>query len=267
MKLIFIRHAEPDYSIDSLTEKGWKEAECLSKRVEKWNMEKIYCSPLGRAKDTAKVALKNVKDKDGNSVFPEVLDWLKEFYIQVEDPETGKKRIPWDLVPAYWKNESSLIQNETWLNTKLMKSGDVQKNWDSVCSGIDKILSEYGYKREQNGIYSTNHDYVTSKDGQSTLGTHISTQNVYNDDVNLVFFCHLGVSFAVYSHLLGFSPVQLWQNFFVAPSSVTVLAVEERVKGEAVFRIERMGDISHLCTNGFSEPVSSSGLFARAFQS
>ena len=25
MRLIFIRHAEPDYSIDSLTEKGWRE--------------------------------------------------------------------------------------------------------------------------------------------------------------------------------------------------------------------------------------------------
>lgn len=30
MRLIFIRHAEPDYSIDSLTEKGWRgsEASC-----------------------------------------------------------------------------------------------------------------------------------------------------------------------------------------------------------------------------------------------
>ena len=27
MKLIFIRHAEPDYSIDSLTEKGFYEAQ------------------------------------------------------------------------------------------------------------------------------------------------------------------------------------------------------------------------------------------------
>ena len=27
MKLLFIRHGDPDYTIDSLTEKGWKEAE------------------------------------------------------------------------------------------------------------------------------------------------------------------------------------------------------------------------------------------------
>ena len=27
MKIIIVRHGDPDYSIDSLTEKGWKEAE------------------------------------------------------------------------------------------------------------------------------------------------------------------------------------------------------------------------------------------------
>ena len=30
MRLLIVRHGDPDYSIDSLTEKGWKEAEYLS---------------------------------------------------------------------------------------------------------------------------------------------------------------------------------------------------------------------------------------------
>ena len=29
MKILIIRHGDPDYSIDSLTEKGWREAELL----------------------------------------------------------------------------------------------------------------------------------------------------------------------------------------------------------------------------------------------
>ena len=33
MKLMLIRHAEPDYTIDSLTEKGRWEAELLSRRL------------------------------------------------------------------------------------------------------------------------------------------------------------------------------------------------------------------------------------------
>ena len=36
MKIIFIRHGEPNYEIDSLTEKGWREA-CL-----------LYTSPSPR---------------------------------------------------------------------------------------------------------------------------------------------------------------------------------------------------------------------------
>ncbi len=53
MKLIFIRHGEPDYSIDSLTEKGFREARLLAERTAKWNVTDFYCSPLGRARDTA----------------------------------------------------------------------------------------------------------------------------------------------------------------------------------------------------------------------
>jgi probable phosphoglycerate mutase len=58
MELIIVRHAEPNYEIDSLTEKGWKEAKLLSHRTTKWDIRDIYCSPLGRAKDTASFTLK-----------------------------------------------------------------------------------------------------------------------------------------------------------------------------------------------------------------
>lgn len=33
MKLLFIRHGDPDYEKDSLTEKGWHEAELLGQRM------------------------------------------------------------------------------------------------------------------------------------------------------------------------------------------------------------------------------------------
>ena len=57
MKILIIRHGDPDYSIDSLTEKGWVEAECLSEKLVKMDVDAIYCSTLGRAKDTASVTL------------------------------------------------------------------------------------------------------------------------------------------------------------------------------------------------------------------
>lgn len=36
MRLIFIRHGEPDYEHDSLTEKGWREAKLLAARTKDW---------------------------------------------------------------------------------------------------------------------------------------------------------------------------------------------------------------------------------------
>ncbi|MBC7960452.1 MAG: histidine phosphatase family protein [Vallitaleaceae bacterium] len=55
MKLLIIRHGDPDYAIDSLTEKGWREAEYLSKSISDMEVKAFYVSPLGRAKDTASV--------------------------------------------------------------------------------------------------------------------------------------------------------------------------------------------------------------------
>ena len=33
MKLLFIRHGDPDYTNDTLTKKGWREAECLAEML------------------------------------------------------------------------------------------------------------------------------------------------------------------------------------------------------------------------------------------
>ena len=38
MRLIFIRHGDPDYKNDGLTEKGMREAELIAKRVASWNV-------------------------------------------------------------------------------------------------------------------------------------------------------------------------------------------------------------------------------------
>ena len=49
MNIYIIRHAEPDYARDSLTEKGWREAELFSHRLSKIPNAFYYTSPLGRA--------------------------------------------------------------------------------------------------------------------------------------------------------------------------------------------------------------------------
>ena len=46
MKVLIVRHGDPDYDIDSLTEKGWKEVEYLSQKLSKLDVRAFYVSPL-----------------------------------------------------------------------------------------------------------------------------------------------------------------------------------------------------------------------------
>ena len=47
MRLLFIRHAEPDYSTDTLTEKGRREAALLAKAAPSMQLDHCFVSPLG----------------------------------------------------------------------------------------------------------------------------------------------------------------------------------------------------------------------------
>ena len=60
MRLLIIRHGDPDYAKDSLTEKGWREAELLSRKISQMEVDYFYVSSLGRAKDTASLTLQKM---------------------------------------------------------------------------------------------------------------------------------------------------------------------------------------------------------------
>lgn len=233
MKLLIIRHAEPDYSIDSLTEKGWREAELLADRLVKLPIRDFYASPMGRAQATAKPTLERL----GRTA--EVLDWLHEFRGQAINPFTAEKRIPWDLAPQYWTRQPELYDPEAWRDHAIYKPGTVEKVFDETAAGIDALLARYGYERD-GGIYRC------AENGCDTI----------------VLFCHLALGLAIVAHLLGVSPVVMWHGFFLPTSSVTTFVTEERVKGEVYFKCMQLGDTSHLYAAG--EPVSRSGLFPEA---
>ena len=95
MKLLLIRHGDPDYSIDSLTEKGWREAEMLSERIAPMDIKAYYVSPLGRARDTASLTLK----KAGREA--EILPWAREYNTRIPNGNGGT-RVPWDMLPEHW---------------------------------------------------------------------------------------------------------------------------------------------------------------------
>lgn len=116
MRLILIRHAEPDYVRDSLTEKGWREAELLSERVSGWDVTEFFCSPLGRAKDTASKTLKKMNRTAVTA------DWLSEFSCQVKNPVTGQMTSPWEYIPSDWTSDPLMYDSEAWTNSEICSS-------------------------------------------------------------------------------------------------------------------------------------------------
>lgn len=221
MKLVIIRHADPDYERDSLTAQGWKEAELLAPRIAPMEVRDYYVSPLGRARDTASLTLK-AADREAK-----VCNWLREFDATIHRPDVDHPIITWDWLPQDWTKEEAYFDRNAWNTTPIMKEGQVQEKYNWVISQLDSLLEGYGYQRE---------------------GAYYRTDLGNNDTI--VFFCHFGLECVLLSHLLNISPMVLWHGFCAAPSSVTTLVSEERRKGIAYWRMGSFGDCSHLYVVG-----------------
>ena len=239
MKLVFIRHGEPDYTRDSLTEKGMREAAYLGERVKEWKVDGLYVSCLGRARKTAEP----VEAALGRKGI--VLDWLQEFRAKI-DPKYGKGNgLPWDFAPAFRTAIPELYDRDAWYDAAIMqKTGNlpsVREVYLETCEKLDGLLAEYGCHREAG--------YYRMEPGS---------------DKTIVFVCHMGITFVMLSHLLGISFPALNHGCFLPPTSVTVAASEEMEPGIGAFRCQGMGDVWHLHQNG--ESISQMGYFCDVFQ-
>ena len=223
MKLLIIRHGDPDYEIDGLTETGRREAEYLAERIAPLPVKDYYVSPLGRAKATAEPTLRLAGREAVECT------WLQEFSVPVRRPDKNGElsRVPWDWLPQDWLADPRLLTPDGWRDNPVMREAGVGERYDAVTAAFDQILAEHGYERE--GLL-----YRVRRANTDTL----------------VFFCHLGLGCLLMSHLMNCSPMVLWQGTAMAPSSVTTLVTEERRPGLAAFRASAIGDISHLYVKG-----------------
>ena len=235
MKLLIIRHGDPDYEKDTLTEKGWKEAEYLSEMLCRRELTHIYVSPYGRAQDTASLTLKKLNRT------AEVLPWLREFDVRILRPDNpDRMNIAWDWLPQDWTKDPRLYTKDHWFENEYFVPYRVGEEYREVTKQFDALLARHGYRRE--GGY-----YLAERPNRDTI----------------VLFCHLGLACVLLSHIWGVSPMICWQNFCGSPSSVTTLVTEERRKGIASLRLLSYGDISHLYAK--NEPRAFAGRFCECF--
>lgn len=244
MRILFIRHADPDYVVDGITEKGKIEARLLADRINTLGIDEVYVSPLGRAQKTYELCAGQLGPK------AITFDWLQEFPAKFDpekanektrkayrtelktDKDSGKyiKRIVWDILPSYYADHPELFDASAWRESDVVRFSDTVDVYDHITDCFDNFLYNQGYER--NGII-----YNVRNSSSKTIA----------------FFCHFGVTCVMLSHLWNTSPFTLLQFLATAPTSVTEVVTEEREKGIAIFRGLRLGDISHL-TIGNEKP-------------
>ena len=176
MRIIIIRHGDPDYEIDGLTEKGKVEVEYLRRRMVKENITKVYCSILGRARLTAQPFLDSLKIK------AEYCEWLKEFNDpQVNLPYEKEPTICWDIMPEYINTLQNIYHPTKWREEEFVKNSTLLQRYDYVIENLDKVLSKHGYVRD-------GYNYKVERSNHDTL----------------VLVCHFGLTAVILSHLMNY---------------------------------------------------------------
>ena len=140
MLLYIIRHGDPDYEHNTITPFGHKEAAALAEWFEQKNIrfDRIFTSPLGRAKDTASYTCK------AQGITPVVLPWAEESmdYMQMFSPDSS-------LSFRYSANGV-----EDYVDFSEEKRADTI---DRLITCSDEFFKELGYERQGSHYKVNNH--------------------------------------------------------------------------------------------------------------
>ena len=176
MRIVFIRHGDPNYDLDCLTELGHKQAKIVAQRLLKEDIEEIYSSPLGRARQTAQA----FSEASGIGDI-KILDFMQEIRFGREGVMYDDKWNPWLVIEDLVKNGKD-IQTPDWREYPVFKENLATVDADKIAVEADKWLSSLGYEQEGNYYRCTR-----KEDKEKTIA----------------LFCHGGSSTAFFSRVLN----------------------------------------------------------------
>lgn len=234
MKIIFIRHGDPDYENDCLTNEGAQQAQALAEYMKGIHVDNVYSSPFGRAYLTATACYPKEKVV--------VLDWLKEFYGSPTLQDGTVQCCTWDFFPEYMDEHSYLYDKEKYLHSSELASAGATEKYVDTIAQFDRLLAQHGYQRQGNCYKVTDSNTKT-----------------------IVCFCHFGLMSVLMSRLMNTSYVLLAQHMCASPSSITTFVSEERQQGVAHFRCLGYGTTPHLVLKNMQN--SFSARFCEVFDS
>lgn len=226
MRILIVRHGDPDYSNDSLTERGHAEAELLAKKLVNEPIHAIWCSTMGRAVQTCEPTAKAL------GLQPIYRDWLREVRYPIAFPGMDKPRwFCWP--PKIWTEYTDLTDGgSAWKENPILVESGMIDYLENVFHQLDGVISGYGYVRH--GRY---YDLLPNR-----------------KDTVLAFFCHQGLGTALISHITGLPLPLLWNVSMTPTTSVSTIIMDHYDPEEpvAIPRILSMGDTGHLYAGGMN---------------
>ena len=223
MILYIIRHGDPDYATDSLTERGVLQAEAVGKRMFDSKINQIYSSPMGRARETAAPACRLL------GLPCQIEPWAHE----VEEdrltpfPDGELKSVSVVQNTYYRENGAIDIPYDRCFEAPGFSTSRMDKATKIIEDGGRDFLERLGYK-EENGVYKILRP---------------------NED-KVALFCHTVMGRAWLSRLLHIPIHMMWANFQMTHTGVTVLEFKNNSNGVTAPYCRCFSDMSHLYATG-----------------
>lgn len=219
MRIILIRHGDPNYEKDCLTELGHKQAKVAAERLLEEGIEEIYSSPQGRAMQTAEYF-----SKASGIQKIQTLDFIREIRYGREGELYDQKWHPWmgadELV---WKGQD--LRTDEWREYPVYKENYATVDADKIGIEADKWLSTLGYQRE--GLY---YRCTRTDDRQKTIAV----------------FCHGGASSAFIARVLNISFPYACALLHFQHTAISILRFDKTPGRLTLPIIELMNDARHL---------------------
>lgn len=222
MIFYYVRHGEPVYSPDSLTQYGEQQAEALAARFALYGLDIIYTSPSRRAFQTAQATCDLLKKQ------PVVLDWADEglawndFTILKQD----KRRWIFQDEESVEKFSSCdvLKLGKNWARDVYFDKTNVRMGLKRVDTETDLLFLQLGFKHHR------------EKGGYEVLQPNKN---------RVALFAHQGFGIAFLSSLLDIPYPIFCTRFDMGHSGVTVVYFDES-KAFTFPKVLQLSNDSHL---------------------
>ena len=223
MIFYYIRHADPIYNPDSITEHGKAQADALAYKLCKMKINKIFTSSSNRAIMTAEPTCKKLHLEHT------VLDWASEDKAATEFCITVDGKLRWcfmdQSILEHFNSAEVRGLGDKWYNHQCFNEYCFKYGIKRINNETDKFFAELGYEHDRE-----NHTYNAKKP---------------NED-RIAFFAHGGFGMAFLSSILDIPYSSFCLHFEqLGTSCITVINFTDN-QGIVLPKILEYCDNSHL---------------------